>query len=299
MVRAKNKKKPTKKRRTETKSTTEQEQEPVDDLSVPSEEVEEVEEVEETEEIDIDAIIQDLSDLKVEPYLKFGLFGEPGAGKTTLACQFPRPILLDVDKGHLSVIGLKGKRIPINTCDHLLAAYEWLMRHLDDFDTVIIDTLTELQYMNLAEVTKNAFMRDTTGKRIDDLDASLKDWGKNTEWMRRVIRAFKGLDKHVIFICHELEAQDEDTKIWHIRAALTPKLAISFIGACDLVGYLSVDTERITEEGEALRILHIAPGEGLKTKFRIRRHEGLPTPTELEDPSYSDIIGTLFPEFTE
>lgn len=72
------------------------------------------------------------------------IYGPPGLGKTSLAAQFPRPIIIDVEDGTPSGVDIAtfGQ---IETYDQALDALKSLYGGEHDFGTLIIDTLDRLE----------------------------------------------------------------------------------------------------------------------------------------------------------
>jgi hypothetical protein len=74
---------------------------------------------------------------KQRPPLRVVMYGVEGIGKTTLASQFPKPIILDTEDGsaHLDV-----DRVPCRTMADLQGAMHSLVRDPEGYQTVVIDS---------------------------------------------------------------------------------------------------------------------------------------------------------------
>src|SRR5262245_50577153 len=86
---------------------------------------------------------------KYKVKLNVVLYGRAGSGKTTLACSFPRPILLlDVkDRGTDSVKDFADKDLhvlPVKSVEDLENAYWYLRKTSHSYKTVVIDQLSGL-----------------------------------------------------------------------------------------------------------------------------------------------------------
>jgi len=191
-----------------------------------------------------------LGGLRVEPVtetpLRFNLliYGDPGVGKTVLAgsaCVVPEMspvLLLDIEGGTLSL----RKRYPevdtvrVSNWAQLVRVYEALKEGegKDYYRTIVIDSLTESQKVGMATIMKRAVEKDED--RDPDLPG-IGEWGKNTNQVRTMVRAFRDLPMNTIFTC--LAQTDKDKKgRWLTRPSLSGKLASEVSGFMDVVLYM-------------------------------------------------------------
>jgi hypothetical protein len=86
----------------------------------------------------------------IEKRLKLLLFGKAGVGKTTAAIQFPKPYLIDTERGAENDSYVKtlnkqgGAYFFTNDPDELIAEVQALLSTKHDFKTLIIDPLTTI-----------------------------------------------------------------------------------------------------------------------------------------------------------
>ena len=131
------------------------------------------------------------------------------------------------------------------------------------YNTVILDSLTEIQ---------KYCMYQLMGVDIEEAQIDIepdspewKEWGKSAEMIRLLVRKFRDLPMHVIFVCSRKEDQDEVK-----RRIFTPnmpgKLANEVQGFIDHVGYLSTD---INEARQLIRFLAFQPGKTYQAKNRF------------------------------
>ncbi len=118
------------------------------------------------------------------------------------------------------------------------------------YNTVILDTLTEIQKYVMAHITGND--PDTIDFSGEFKMPTLNDWGRNSEIVRSIVRTFRNLDLHVIFTCHAAEVKDEQTGAVEILPSLPGRLAREVMGYVDVVGYLYV---KETDDGEFRNVL--------------------------------------------
>jgi len=187
--------------------------------------------------------------------LKMLIYGPPGAGKTVLAAtaaDVPEmcPVLcVDVEGGTLSIRDKKVSVLRVKTFAELIQLLEILRSGHHNWKTVVIDSLTEVQKLNMYEVMRRVTTQDPT--RDPDMPG-LREYGKNTEQIRRLIRGYRDLvGTHVIFTALTNEVKDERTGVVKTLPALTGKLAVEVPGFLDIVAYLSV----AEQDGAEVRVL--------------------------------------------
>lgn len=173
-------------------------------------------------------------------------YSEPGVGKTHLAGtaadhELTSPVLIfDIDGG---VQTLRRRPeidvVPVRSVKQLIDAYNDLYTAIPSdgsrfpYGTVAIDTLTELQSLDLGQIMK------ALAKINDKLDEDVPDqrgYGKSLAHMRMVIRAFRDLPCNVIFNCHAQEERDNNMRL-KVFPKLTGQLKVVAPGFLDIVGY--------------------------------------------------------------
>jgi len=103
------------------------------------------------------------------------------------------------------------------------------------YTTVGIDSITELQKLNML-----AIMEDVIAEHPDrDPDVpSVREWGKSGNQMRNIIRKFRSLKMHTIFVALPNADKDEKTGEVTVVPSLPGKLAREIPGFVDIVGHL-------------------------------------------------------------
>lgn len=130
------------------------------------------------------------------------VFSDPGVGKTTLAMSFPRPLVIDTDAGLVSVVGMGGLRHDPRGFRDLEQLVYWCRDNPDTFDTVVIDSFTELQQRLLGEITAEG--ADAAEKSTKDHKSVLRyvpeqgEYLANQNQLREILNQFRRLGKHVV-----------------------------------------------------------------------------------------------------
>lgn len=131
--------------------------------------------------------------------VKLLVYGQAGAGKTSLIRTLPNPIVLSAEGGLLSIQDADLPFIEVNSMDDLNEAYEWLTgsEEAAQFESVALDSISEV-----AEVVLQYEL-----KRNKDGRAA---YGELNSTMQELIRSFRDLPgKHVYFSAKLEKSQDE------------------------------------------------------------------------------------------
>ena len=131
--------------------------------------------------------------------VKLLVYGQAGAGKTSLIPTLPAPVVLSAEGGLLSIAGADVPYIEVNSMASLTEAYEWCTQSAEaaQYKTICLDSITEVAEVVLA----------TELKRNKDGRAA---YGELNSTMSELIRAFRDLPgKHVYFSAKLEKSQDE------------------------------------------------------------------------------------------
>jgi len=142
--------------------------------------------------------------------MKICVYGPQGAGKTTFAAMaqdhpdMKDVLFLDCEGGLMSVVSrgdIHYERI------HSTAQLEevfWKIANGDpeyrQFRTFVIDSVTELQAVNIEEVVSESIEKEKRRGRVDRSidEPHLRDYGKRTSRLRRILRWYKNLPVNAI-----------------------------------------------------------------------------------------------------
>ena len=134
--------------------------------------------------------------------VKLLVYGQAGAGKTSLIKTLPSPVVLSAEGGLLSISDADIPFIEINSMQTLEEALAWCASdEAADFQSVALDSISEI-----AEVILGHEKRIAKDPR--------QAYGAMQDAMAYVIRAFRDLPgKHVYFSAKLEKAQDEMGRI--------------------------------------------------------------------------------------
>lgn len=153
----------------------------------------------------------------IEKRLKAFFYGTAGVGKTTCAIQFPKPYLIDTERGaendqYVEILEKAGGAIfQTMDFDELIQEIKSLLTEKHDYKTVIIDPLTTL-YNDLLD--KSAKVLKETSK---DKDATGTEFGRHyteaNKQMKHLLKLLLRLDMNVIITAHAKNEYSSDMKV--------------------------------------------------------------------------------------
>lgn len=148
--------------------------------------------------------IKKASDFATKAPIKCLIYGDSGAGKTTLAVTAPKPLVLLTEMQAVPSINASNPNaaiLPCLTIDDLrnvISALRDGNKELKEFDTLIIDSLTESQRL----------IKDDILKKNKRDQMQMQDWGKLADNTRGLIRSLRDLPINVVctaLLEHETE----------------------------------------------------------------------------------------------
>lgn len=161
--------------------------------------------------------------------IKCLIYWSSWTGKTTFGASAPKPIFASSEKWLMSIRKLKPNYVDINSLWDLKELLVYLRDEKHDFETVIIDSITEIN-----DIIKSAI------EKKNWKSMQLQDWGTLSKEIKIILRWFRDLPMNVIFIAQEMQDMDE-SKIVKILPSLNWKSATDIAYYMDVVWYVYID----------------------------------------------------------
>lgn len=260
-----------------------------------------------------------------DKYLKMLVYGPYGVGKTYFAGtasevkSFRDVLVLDAEAGTMTLADWEGiDVVRITSFKQFARVFEFLRKHrrliregndeelkklqklvapnikeLRRYSTVVIDSITEVQKFCMYQI-----MGTEVGEVPLDMEPSNPDWGvwgKASEMMRILIRTFRDLDMHVIFVAAEQEKEDELKRVRRMPA-LPGKLAKEAQGFVDVVGYLRMMQVGGDQHKSYKRRLYLVPTDKFDAKDRYHTEESVPY---IDNPTIENFLALRSEEVEE
>jgi len=163
--------------------------------------------------------------------IKALIYGAAGSGKTVFTGTAEKAIYASAEGGLLSIADKMPQYTDIKTLKDLQDLYFYLLSEKHEYETVIIDSITEINEIIKLEIEKRL------GRPMQ-----LQDWGELSKKIRDLFRKFRDLPMNVILIAQESYVTDED-KIRKIVPSMNGKAATEIAYFMDIVGYLHVESD--------------------------------------------------------
>lgn len=223
-------------------------------------------------------------------FLKVLVYGFPGSGKTRFAGTAGKrfkPLILSAESGLLVLNQIKdadGKPIKfdfvkIEKFEDIEFARQFLRFKDHKYDTVIIDSLTEIQ-----QVCMDKILREEKREK-----AQMQDWGTLNNRMVAMIRDFRDMNLNFIVtaLCDSIE--DQETGTARLGPLLQGKLKETVDGYFDEVFYLTGKEAKSPDGKTDIKRYLVTQGSN---RFRAKDRSGM-LPLAVE-PDFCKIHDAIF-----
>lgn len=234
------------------------------------------------------------------------IYGRSGTGKTTIGGSFPKPILfLNIgDQGTDSIadLGEDVKVRDINTWDDFEFTYWWLVKNPGKYNSLVLDTVTQLQQCAIIKVLEDA---NKQTQRAGDWGVMTKrEWGQVASLMKMWITNIRDLPMETLFLAQERvsESETEDPEVMldpEVGPRLSPSIAAHLNAEVSVIGSTfirrRVRVKKVNgkkkEFASIQYCLRLGPDPVYITK--ARKPKAIKLPPVLINPSYDEIVATL------
>lgn len=190
-------------------------------------------------------------------FVKLCVYGQAGAGKTVLCSTAPKPLIISAEAGLLSLADKDVPVIEINNLGELREAYAFISKEAHEYETICLDSISDIAEQVLdAKMSDLQRAADEAGGKLDPRQG----YGKLAIEMAQLTRAFRSLDKHIVFTAKQGQVQD-DMKLKYGPMLPGQQYTQNLPYMMDLLGVL-----RVGKEGE--RWLQMQPDIQYQAKDR-------------------------------
>lgn len=169
--------------------------------------------------------IRTSADIALPTTIKAMIYGQAGAGKTSLALSMPSPLLLDFDGGVSRVNSSHLDGVAVAQIGSWDEALELFQADLSPYRTVIVDTAGKMMDLIIAY---------KCGAR----QPQIRDWGGINSEFNNFTRNLAQLGKNVVYIAHRDSNRDGDDMVY--VPMLRAKNFSAIVSELDLLGYLEM-----------------------------------------------------------
>jgi hypothetical protein len=157
---------------------------------------------------------------KMEKRLKLFLWGPSGCGKTTLALRFPKPVVIDLERGtepYGGVVDTASNREfefdvrQTTNPDEAETLVDWLLTNPHDYRTLIVDPIT-VYWEALQKKWSDIFLKRNKGGKgykFEFYDLQPRDWNTIKGEYKEFTRKLLALDMNVIVIARSKVLYEE------------------------------------------------------------------------------------------
>lgn len=236
---------------------------------------------------------------EVDPYINLLVYGESGIGKTRFAgsasvVEAMSPVLLvDIEGGSMTLRDTypQVERVRVKSWEEMQALYDTLFAK-NPYKTIIMDSLTEIQKFSMYQIMIDLVKKGrNSGEPVDPDVPGMREWGKNGEQIRKLVRAFRDLPCNTIFTALvNADKNPRSGKVVH-RPSLPGKLQHEIAAFVDIVVYLY--KKEVEEAGETNQVWRLLTQS---TEEYIAKDRTNKLPLVVEAPTMQRVHDIIFPQ---
>lgn len=220
------------------------------------------------------------------------VYGDSGVGKTVLGGTSPKSLILRAEDGAISAqrMGSKSKVWPIKTWADFEQAYAWLENNPDEFEWIVIDSISKLQELCIRAILDKAVADNPN--RDQDIPA-LQDHYKWQLLMKRYVVMFNDLPINTLWTALAMHKEDPegDDIVLPLITGKGYDISAAICAEMNVVGYLEVKkvktkragSDTVTEVERRQLLTKVTPPYFAKDRYNV-----LPSP--MVDPTMPAII---------
>jgi phage nucleotide-binding protein len=187
----------------------------------------------------------------INAYINCLVYSRAGVGKTYLSLTAPKPFIVSIEGGLLSLNSDSIDFKEIQSYKELQDVYKWLKGpEGNKYETICVDSLSEIAELILTDV------KDELGYKKLSQEDNRKIYPAVYERTANIIRAFRNLPKNVYFTATQSTVKDDRNVVQYIPAMPGSKLTDKLPYFFDIVMCLRKEKR---EDGTFYRYLQTQP----------------------------------------
>lgn len=168
-------------------------------------------------------------------FVRATVYGWSWVWKTVFWWTAPKPIFASAENWLLSIVSTlwySPDFVEIKTIDDLQELYKFLKDWSHDYQTLVIDSMTEINEKIKEAIEKKLWKR-----------MQIQDRGDLSSKIKWIIRWIQDLKMNVILICQEKLNTDDDWHVLNVKPSLNWKNADEIAYLMDIVAYMYIDAQ--------------------------------------------------------